>query len=565
MPPAMSSSAAAATRMRAARWVTDGVRVVMGPSASMAPQRPTVRHADAVGRSRGRCATAGQGVEDEAAPGLHRAPHGRRVLGAGEGSRQLVGLPDRDRSTLRVRDEHDADMDGADRGRVVVEEPDWHELRLEVRDHLLVPLASEPALHVAVAGVQVAADADRPQVVQARVAAGLRAPHQEPPLSVAQHEVRDHLLVRRVLLGIAAAEEESVSADSLEGVLESIRPDAEPSVPGDDRFPGDDEHLLVRAAHYASPARRRARAAAKRSWSAGSCGPCLASRRARPSAMTRWRSRSRVASTWAFLAAIPAPIVASPLASRVIESQPPAASASAHGQSARGRSPLPATASTRAAETTSGMWLTAATYESCDRASSRNVFAPQARASASTLETAASSVRPGTRTHGRSRNRVASAARNPVVSRPAMGCPPTNRSPCAVAWWTIATLVEATSVITASGSRNGATGPASSSSSARHSVGGAASTTRSAPSTAASSVPAARSSTPAAAASRGPAPRGVHAATVHAPAGSCFSARAIEPPTSPSPRNATRITRLSRPAARPSRARLGADLTRLPG
>ena len=245
------------------------------------------------------------------------------------------------------------------------------------------------------------------------------------------------------------------------------------------------------------------------------------------------------------MVAIPAPIVASPRASRVIESQPPAASASAHAQSCRGWVPVPATASTSAADTTSGMWLIAATYESWARASSVNGFAPQALASPSTRATASASARPGTTTQGRSWNSVGSAAPKPVVSRPAIGCPPTNRTPSVVAWWTITLLVDAVSVTTASLPRNAATGPASSSRSARHSVGGAASTTRSAPSTAPSSVPAASSIALAASAARGPAPRGVQAVVDQSPSGAVLSARAIDPPISPSPRKATRIGRLS--------------------
>ena len=129
--------------------------------------------------------------------------------------------------------------------------------------------------------------------------------------------------------------------------------------------------------------------------------------------MTACRSRSLAATAGAFVAAIPAPIVASPLASRVIDAQPPAASASAQAQSPRGSGPVPATASTRAADTISGMWLMAATYVSWARASSRNGLAPQALARTSTRSTAASSARPGTSTHGRSRNRSPSAAANP--------------------------------------------------------------------------------------------------------------------------------------------------------
>jgi alkanesulfonate monooxygenase SsuD/methylene tetrahydromethanopterin reductase-like flavin-dependent oxidoreductase (luciferase family) len=61
-------------------------------------------------------------------------------------------------------------VDAPDIRRVVVEQPDGAELRREVRDELLVPLAFEPALETAVARVQVTADADARAAVKPRVA-----------------------------------------------------------------------------------------------------------------------------------------------------------------------------------------------------------------------------------------------------------------------------------------------------------------------------------------------------------------------------------------------------------
>ena len=104
------------------------------------------------------------------------------------------------------------------------------------------------------------------------------------------------------------------------------------------------------------------------------------------------------------------------------------------------------------------------------RASSVNGFAPQALASASTRATAsrvgaAAGRRP---TAGRG-TASASAAPKPVVSRPAIGWPPTNRRPSAVgARGRSRPSSIATSVTTASRPRNAASGPASSSRSSRH-------------------------------------------------------------------------------------------------
>ncbi len=133
-------------------------------------------------------------------------------------------------------------------------------------------------------------------------------------------------------------------------------------------------------------------------------------------------------------------------------SQPPAASADAWPQSGFGRSTVPATASTRAADSTSGRWLIAATARSCSSALMRSTRAAQATAIASTRAMAASSP-DGTSTQGRSLNNDASDASNPVTSRPAIGWPPTKRRPSSAASSTMAAFVLATSVTTASAAR----------------------------------------------------------------------------------------------------------------
>ena len=112
------------------------------------------------------------------------------------------------------------------------------------------------------------------------------------------------------------------------------------------------------------------------------------------------------------VAAMPAPMVGSPLASRVIPAQPVADKASAARQSCRSGSPgPPATASTIAAETTSGMWLMAATALSWAAASIGTWIAPQASISSPTRSPSHSrAYRPSTVTHGRSTNRSGRAA-----------------------------------------------------------------------------------------------------------------------------------------------------------
>ena len=181
---------------------------------------------------------------------------------------------------------------------------DEPEVRHEVGGQLLGPLAPKAAGQVAVARVEVAADADRVAVVEPRVAAGARAPHQEVAPAVAQHEVRDHLLERRVDLHRGArAERPSRSTRSAKPSRPSVR---RPYQAGTVRQGAarDHEHLLIhRVRPPVAPARSRRRASM-----AASSGPPGRSSSTSQASMTARRSRSRTAMAGAFVAAIPAPI-----------------------------------------------------------------------------------------------------------------------------------------------------------------------------------------------------------------------------------------------------------------
>src|SRR5918993_141377 len=454
----------------------------------------------------------GQGVEREPAPGLELIADRGHLVGRGEPALQLVGLADRHRAARGVGDVDEAHVDGAHRGRIVVEQPDRRVLGLEVGRHLLGPLPPQPSCDVAVAQVEVPTHADRPQVVQPGVATGPGPSHQEPAVAVAQHEIRDDLLVRRVLLGVGAAQEPALAPDDRERVDEVRAAHAQPAVARDQGVARYDQHLLVGAAHQPSPA-SRALAVPRRARSASTSGPPSASRRPIQASSVARYSRSSAATG----AALPG--------ARVIVS-----------------------ASTT--EPGSGGWLIAATRRSWRAASMATATAPQASAS---RRTASGSPPPtaSVTTHGRPWNSDPSAAPNPVVSRPAIGCPPTNGIPAWSAARVTARLVEATSVTVAPASSASPSSRPSRPASATQARGGPASTTSDAPRSASSGRSAATSTTPAATASRGPWPAGVHAASC-APAmdGAARTARATDPPIMPRPRNATRIAGLSGRRAR---------------
>ena len=152
-------------------------------------------------------------------------------------------LPDAHRPTGGVGHEDDAQVDRPDVGGVVVEQRERLECGLEVGIELLAPLPAQAAEQAVVARVQVATDPDRPAVVQALVGARPRPAHQEVAVAVTQDEVRDDLLVRRVVLHRVARRVPPVASDDLEERGQAGRPQPMParrvraSVAGDRRGP----------------------------------------------------------------------------------------------------------------------------------------------------------------------------------------------------------------------------------------------------------------------------------------------------------------------------------------
>src|SRR6185503_18058333 len=225
-----------------------------------------------------------------------------------------------------VRDVDRADVDAADVRGVVVDEAEQLELGLERRIDLFAPLASQAAAQIAVARVQVAADADRPQVVEPRVAAGLRPAHEEVARAVAQDEVRDHLLPRAVAFHLATRPELAVGGDERLELWagHEIGADAAPAGIGHQDVPRHDQHELV-VAHGVSRSSRARRARASSSRITSASAPSKVNQSIHVwSALRRATRRSAMAS-W-LVATIPAPISGSPLARRVMSAQPDAAS-----------------------------------------------------------------------------------------------------------------------------------------------------------------------------------------------------------------------------------------------
>ena len=153
---------------------------------------------------------------DELRPGLEPIPRRLHRFRRHEGSRELVALADLDVATIGLDGEDDPEVDGAHRVAVVVQHPDEPEVRRPIGDELLCPLAPEPGherVLAVVHRVQVPADADAGLAVQAPVAARIGPFHEEDPLPVADEDVRNELLVVRILLGDRPLEIAAVGRD----------------------------------------------------------------------------------------------------------------------------------------------------------------------------------------------------------------------------------------------------------------------------------------------------------------------------------------------------------------
>ena len=429
--------------------------------------------------------------------------------------------------------------------------PTGREVRHEVRHELLGPLAPQAARDVAVARVEVAADADRPPVVEPGVAAGARPAHEEPPLAVAQHEVRDHLLEAT---GPAPSRRRGrrnrpSRATARERGLEPSGADARASPPrrGRSTARGTTSTCSPVLAHAQSPLDAATAARPQPVPDARPCPPPLEV--GEPPVEDLADVPQARGDRGAFVTAIPVPISTSPRASRVMLSQPPAArptpAASRAGRSTRARDRL----DERRRRATSGRWLIAATARSCRRRPSGATRAPQAAASASTRDVAGGVL--GRDDDPRPVREQAGVRR--LEPRAARGRPSGARrrtagraSPASA---TMAPFVLATSVMTASGARAGAAarrGPEQVEAVERRrgeddEVGPVDRGLR-----------AARREVddPRLGGQARTAARGVQAANEYAwPAAAACRARAIDPPMSPSP---SRATRGPRPATRPS-------------
>ena len=310
-------------------------------------------------------------------------------------------------------------MDPADLGRVVVEQPDEPVVGLEVRRR--APRATRGRGRRARStspGVEVAADPDRPAVVEPAVGpARVRCMRNQRGPSRRTRYGMTCLNAGSTSIAGRGSNRPARAIAARIASAPSVRIPSQPGAGHDERARDDVDQLVDAGAdHRPRAAVGRPRTVRRR------CGRIGSGRaRARP-ATRRARPRSPAAPaaiSAAFVAAIPAPIAGSPPASRVMSRQPPAAS---------DRAERPVRAGGHGLDEGRGdderRWLIAATAAIVGRRiepDGPGTAAP-GRAARPGRRRLARRRRRGQTTHGRSTNR--SAARGRVarrVSRPAIG------------------------------------------------------------------------------------------------------------------------------------------------
>jgi hypothetical protein len=188
-------------------------------------------------------------VVEKLAPRLHVLVDLASVRGLDEAAAELVGFANAEGSSGGVGLEDDADVHLAHEHGVIVEQPDEARLGIPVGHHLLVELTTQSLEHAAVLGIEVTPDAQRVTIVKAGITAGLRALHEEQPLTVSHQQVRDDLLPTRVLLSLAAGAVLTFGSDEFEVSVDVVTEDAFPGAIADDagaREPEDELPVLVR-------------------------------------------------------------------------------------------------------------------------------------------------------------------------------------------------------------------------------------------------------------------------------------------------------------------------------
>ena len=160
-----------------------------------------------------------------------------------------------------VGHEDHPEVDPADLGRIVVEQPDQARLGLEVRLDLLAPLRRSRRARPPSPGFTWPPTPIDHRSWRRAIGTGPGPLHQEVARSVAHDEVRDHLLPARIGLDVRSQLELALEGDRLEHAGQVLGPDAVPATARDHRRAGHDQDLLAQAA--AGPTGRSAGPAAQ--------------------------------------------------------------------------------------------------------------------------------------------------------------------------------------------------------------------------------------------------------------------------------------------------------------
>ena len=222
-----------------------------------------------------------QPVVNDLRPRLHSEVEDAHLVERQHLACELVGFADRDVVGIALDEKHDAEVHARNRRGVVVEQAEQRGVEAAFVHDLLLPLALQPIRDrvpaAEIARVDVAADAQRVLLAQPSLGRRPQPVGEEVLVAVVEHDVRDDLLVGRVILDLGARLEEMPLADHLLVALQSRGHEAVPRAVGKDVVATHAQHRFhcarsCRHAMRTSPRPNTATSSAVRSMSSSVTG-----------------------------------------------------------------------------------------------------------------------------------------------------------------------------------------------------------------------------------------------------------------------------------------------------
>src|SRR5438270_12156861 len=194
-------------------------------------------------------------VVDELRPRLHLQVQRPHLFERQQLATELLRLSDRDVRSVPLDEEHDPQVDLRHRRRLFVQQAEQLRVEVTVIRHLLLPLALEAVgdrvSGQQVARVDVAADPQRVLLPQPSLRRGAQAVRDEIAIAMPEDDVRNDLLVARVILDLGARLEHVALSDDGLVAVEILTDEPVPRAVRKDVIAAHAQHLLRRGRPHA--------------------------------------------------------------------------------------------------------------------------------------------------------------------------------------------------------------------------------------------------------------------------------------------------------------------------